>query len=361
MELTFQCPLNSVSFGQVSTALLREAYERDIDTLVALVGDKPDLSSQEDDSKFFGWLEGALKNFNLKHFIDRPSFRLWHLNGSMSLVSENQALMTFYELDSPTDTELNIAKFNKKLIVTSRFTQEVFESKGVSTHFIPLGFDKLNFKRIEKSYHDDDRIVFNLTGKFEFRKHHSKILAAWAKKFGNNKKYALQGAVFNPFLNPQVNNELVARALDQTKYFNMSFLPNMATNVMYNDYLNSGDVIIGMSGGEGWGLPEFQSVAMGKHAVILNAHSYKDWANTENCILVDPVSKVQCVDGVFFKLGEQYNQGKIFDWHEDDFISACEEAIKRVENDRLNKKGMELQEKFTYSKTLDEILKVLEV
>ncbi len=52
----------------------------------------------------------------------------------------------------------------------------------------------------------------------------------------------------------------------------------MQKNSLYNDYLNSANIILGMSGGEGWGLPEFQSVALGKHAVILNATGYKDWA-----------------------------------------------------------------------------------
>jgi hypothetical protein len=60
----------------------------------------------------------------------------------------------------------------------------------------------------------------------------------------------------------------------------------MQSNETYNDYLNSGDIIIAMSGGEGWGLPEFHSLALGKHGVILNAHVYKDWANEENSCLV---------------------------------------------------------------------------
>ena len=115
MDLSFHCPLNSVSFGQVSVALLREVHKREIDALVALIGDKPDLSSQQRDAEFFQWLEGALKNFNSNHTSDRSSFKLWHLNGSLSLLSDNQCLMTFYELDSPTKSELNIAKFNKKI------------------------------------------------------------------------------------------------------------------------------------------------------------------------------------------------------------------------------------------------------
>jgi hypothetical protein len=359
MSLTLNCPLNPVSFGQVSVALLREAYKREEDVLVALIGDKPDLGSQKTDAKFIKWLEGALKGFSLNQNRDTPTLRLWHLNGSLNWVSDNQALMSFYELDSPTKTEINIAKNQHKLMFSSEYSCEVFKNKGVDCHYVPLGFDAANFEVLNKKYHNDDRIVFNLAGKFEFRKHHAKILDAWSRKYGNNKKYVLQSAIFNPFMDGQKNNNLIANSLSHKKYFNMSFLPQMETNAMYNDYLNSSDIMIGMSGGEGWGLPEFQSVALGKHAVILNAHGYKNWASEENAVLVNPSGKVKCVDGLFFLEGGEYNQGNIFDWDEDDFIDGCEEAIKRVESNKVNSAGLKLQEDFAYSKTLDAVLKVL--
>jgi len=267
--------------------------------------------------------------------------------------------MTFHELDSLTPLEVNIGKNNEKLIVTSKFSQDVFASAGVKAEYVPLGFDSANFKVLDKEYHDDDRIVFNLCGKFEFRKHHAKILAAWARKYGNDKRYALQCAIFNPFLEPKVNNSLIAQALGQVKYFNISFLPKMQTNEMYNDFLNSGQIVIGMSGGEGWGLPEFQSVALGKHAVMLDAHAYRDWANRENSVMVESTNKIDCTDGFFFKKGASTNQGQIFDWKEEDFLAACDEAIERLRENKVNEKGRELQEKFSYSNTLDKLLDVV--
>ena len=208
------------------------------------------------------------------------------------------------------------------------------------------------------AFYKDDRICFLLVGKYEKRKGHTKALQAWAKKYGNNKKYHLQCAVYNGFINGDLNNQLVSTALDGEKYYNISFLPPQETNAAYNDFLNSSNIIIGMSGGEGWGLPEFQSVALGKHGVILNAHGYKGWATAENSTLVEPSGKVDCVDNLFFKKGDDYNQGKIFTWEEDDFIEACEQAISKYESSQVNEEGLKLQEEFTYSRTLDEILKV---
>ena len=133
----------------------------------------------------------------------------------------------------------------------------------------------------------------------------------------------------------------------------------MQKNVLYNDFLNSGNIIIGMSGAEGWGLPEFQSVALGKHAVILNATAYKEWATPENSVLVEPNGKTEAYDGVFFKKGGDFNQGNIYTFDEDDFIEGCEKAIERFKESPVNTAGLELQSKFTYSKTVDALEEII--
>ena len=134
----------------------------------------------------------------------------------------------------------------------------------------------------------------------------------------------------------------------------------MQKNSLYNDYLNSANIIIGMSGGEGWGLPEFQSVALGKHAVILNCSGYKDWANSENSTLIEPNGTKEVYDGLFFQKGGPFNQGNIFSFDSDHFIDACEKTIEKVKANPVNEEGLKLQEKFTYKKMVDKILDVIE-
>ena len=97
---------------------------------------------------------------------------------------------------------------------------------------------------------------------------------------------------------------------------------------------------------------------MGKYGIILNAHSYKDWANKENSTLVDPSGKIEAYDNLFFHRGQPYNQGNIFDFNADDFISACELTIEKVRLNRVNEAGLKLQEKFSSDKFADNILNV---
>ncbi len=361
MKYALNVPINTVSFGQVSTCVLRELYSRKAEPSIFPVGGSVDLSSQEVDEGFVNWIKSSVDKSFKTHSRDTPIFKLWHLNGSLESLSKEQTLLTFYELDQPTPIELNIAKNQRKILFTSNFALNIFKEFGVSNaHFLPLCFDHYNFQSTNKKYFEDDRITFNLVGKFEKRKHHAKVIGAWLKKFGNNKKYFLQCAIYNPFLKEEDNKNIFSQLLGGQAPFNVDFMGFLPKNNLYNDFLNSADIVVGMSGGEGWGLPEFHSVGVGKHAIILNAHAYKDWANEKNSTLVQPTGKIDAEDGMFFRKGEQYNQGTIFDFNEDDFISACEEAIKKVESNRVNEEGLKIQQDFHVSKTTDALLTHME-
>ena len=365
-SVALHLPVNSVSFGQVSILLLRMALKESLlgnfgDIAFFPIGDNVDISSQEENAEtasLLEWMKKSSSTAAATHSRRNPAFRLWHLRGSFESVSNEQSLLSFYELDSPTAAEVNAAK-NSKTYFTSKHTCEVFKAAGVDCGFIPLAFDSYNFRDTNKQYFRDGRVTFNLCGKFEKRKHHSKTIRAWIKKFGRNTKYSLQCAIYNPFMSPEQNNSLVGEMLGGEKVFNVSFIPFLKKNSFYNDYLNSADVVLGMSGGEGWGLPEFHSVALGKHAVVMGAHGYSEWANDENAVLVKPSNKIDAYDGVFFKKGDNFNQGEIFDFDEDDFISACEVAIKRVESSRVNEAGKKLQKDFSKERFYNEIIKTL--
>ena len=358
-EFALHLPLNGVSFGQVSTALLREFHQRGVQPFLFTIG-QSDMNSQQTTPDFNKWIESAIKKSFEEYSRDIPLFKLWHLNHeSLGSYAKEQTLFTFYELDFPTSIEINIARNQKNVVVSSKYTKKVLESYGVtSCKYVPLGFDKDNFQVKDQKYLED-RIVFNLTGKLEKRKHHEKLIRAWIKKYGNNKDYALQCAIANPFLKEQDFNARISHILDNKQYFNVNFLGMMQKNSLYNDFLNSGDIILGMSGGEGWGLPEFQSTALGKHAVILNATAYKEWANESNSVLVEPNGKEEAADGVFFKKGGAFNQGNIFTFDEDEFIAGCEKAVERYKENPVNSEGLKLQEEFTYAKTVDAIMEVM--
>lgn len=363
MKLALNLPINPVSFGQVSTLLLKTLFERERngiekhDVYLFPIG-QINLNSQSADPSFNEWLKEKITNGLENYKRDIPIFKLWHLNGSLESFSKNQSLLTFYELDQPTKVEINIAK-NNNIYFSSKFSCEIFNTYGVNAEYIPLAFDSFNFTMKKKRFFGDERITFNLCGKFEKRKHHAKIIKAWIKKFGNNPKYSLQCAVFNPFLNEEQNQQILMGVLEGNKPFNVNFLPMMTENSVYNDYLNSADIVIGMSGGEGFGLPEFQSIAIGKHAILMKAHAYKDWATDDMVTWVNPSGKTPVYDGMFFQQNQPFNQGNIFDFNEEEFLFACETAILKTQKNKINEIGLTLQDSFSKDKFVDKVIKIL--
>ena len=357
-DFALKLPVNGLSFGQVSICILNELYKEGLEPCLFPINE--DISAYSLEPKFVQWLKDCIKKSSSNHRKENPVFQLWHLNTTaLDNPSRRNVMLSFYELDSPTKSEINIANNIDKLAFTCNHSKDIFQEKDVQhTTVIPLGFDSLHFSKLDKQYYDDGRIVFNLCGKLEKRKRHQKVISSWAKRFGGDKRYHLQCSIHNHFLKKEMP-ALINRMLDGKKYFNIQFLDFMSKNNVYNDYLNSADIILGCSGGEGWGLPEFHSVAIGKHAVITNATGYKEWANEANSVLLEPDSKIDSADGVFFHKGSEFNQGKIFDFNEDAFIESCEKAIKRVESNRVNKEGLKLQKEFTYKRTTNDILDLL--
>lgn len=363
MDIVFNVPINRVSFGQVSINLIKEAKQAGHHVLLVPIG-PVDLATSNPSEEFKQWISSAIEAGTFKLDREMKCVKLWHIavpdehvgvKGSYESPTKNCTFVSFYELDSPTPVELNVVR-QFDTVFTSRYTCDVFANNGVKSRFAPLAFDKDSFSITGKKYFNDDRIVFAILGKFENRKHHSKMIQAWVKRFGNDRRFYLQCAVYNPFFNPQMNSQLLIGSMGGKQYWNVNPVNWSNTNQAYNDFLNSNNIVLGMSGGEGWGLPEFHSVALGKHAVILNAHAYKDWATEENSTLITPLSKISAIDGVFFRQGAPFNQGNIFSWDDDEFIAGCEAAVEKYRINPVNHAGLRLQQDFTYQKTLKAIL-----
>jgi len=359
MEYALNLPLNSVSFGQVSFGILRYLHEINHQPSIFTIGN-PDVSSQNIDQNFGSWLQSNINKAIKTHKRDTQILKLWHLNGGLESFSKKQNLLTFYELDSPTEEEINIIKNQNSVLVTNKYAQNIFSLCGCdNVKVVPLYFDKYNFYVKNKNFFNDGRITFNVVGKFEKRKNHEKLIKLWIKKYGNNPKYFLNCAIYNPFISPEDNQKIWHHICGGIKYFNVDFLGLMPKNEMYNDFLNSGDIVFAL-GTEGWGLPEFHSVALGKHAIVLNCAGYKEWANDKNSILINPNSKQEVYDGMFFHKGQPFNQGNIFSFSDDDFYKAIDLAVNRFKQNKINVEGLKLQENFTVQNTVTKILETLE-
>lgn len=359
MDLIVESPINSLSFGNVSYNILRQLWRKDVSVLLFPLGQNADFKSFDKiDSEFAKWLQESAQNANKNLKRDIPSLKLWHLNGSQSRMGSNQGLYTFYELDEPTEQEINLAKYQNKIWFSSNYSAEVFKNHGVDAGVIPVGFDE-DFNRTGKQYLNPDIIHFGLMGKFEKRKHTERIIKLWLSKYGNNNKYQLSVCVTNPFFKPEEMKSILSNCLDGNRYTNINFIPYLNTNSEVNDFLNAIDIdLTGLSGAEGWNIPAFNSTCLGKWSIVLNETSHKDWASKDNSIIVESNGKEPCYDGKFFQEGSPFNQGNIYTWDSDIVAQAMDLASQK--KGQINTEGEKLKEQFSYSRSVDLLLKGIE-
>jgi len=354
-QLILDCPANALSFGQVSFNILQELYRKDINTIWFPTSNNVDFSAFEIEEDFKKWLQSASSNINKRIKPDIPCLKLWHLNGSQKRIGAKQFLYSFYELDEPTDSEVNLAKFQNKVWFSSHYAADKFKEKGVDAGVIPCGFDK-SFYKTEKRYLNPDVVHFGLMGKFEKRKHTEKIIKLWLSKYGNNNKYQLSVLVTNPFFNKEENKNLLSNCLEGKRYSNINFLPYLKKNSEVNDFLNAIDIdLTGLSGAEGFNLPSFNATCLGKWSIVLNATAHKDWADNTNSILVEPNGKQPCYDNKFFQEGSEFNQGSIYTWDSDNVAQCMDIAVSK--KGQLNTEGEKLKQKFSYSNSVDLLIK----
>jgi hypothetical protein len=360
MTISAHLALNSLSFGFCSFHILRELWKKGINVNLFPIGNNLDLSSfDKAEPELVNWIHQSAKNALRNYSHKDPALRLWHIGGSQESVGANQNLFTFFELlDNVTDVEKNILNNQSCVFVSSEETKQTFEENGVKSKIVycPLGFDSLHFKKLNKKYYDDNVTCWLVSGKAEMRKSSAETIRAWLKKFGNNSNHILHISIYNSFLSPEQNSQLIHHIFEGKKYSNVVVLPYVQTLSQLNDVYNSADIVLDLAKNEGWSIPSFSTLALGKHAIIHNASAMKGWTNKENAVLVESCGKTKAVDGMFFSGQGDFNVGNFWTWKEEDLMRAFDEVLARKAISKTNSEGLKLQTQFTWEKTVDTIL-----
>lgn len=363
MKLQLNAPINNLSIGNVSYNFARELIKKDKLQNIFPQKDNFDLSAFDqlndvEKIKLVQLTQNRLKTFD----ENLPTLKVWHINGSEESLGSKRFLYTFYEVDEPTQEELNLVANHKAVFFSSSEATEIFKKRGLdNVYHVPLGFDP-DFKILENNNSlDKDVVHFGLIGKLEKRKNTQRIIKLWLDKFGNDKKYQLTCLVNNPFFDQNIYKEIIKQTLGSKVYNNINFLEHLETNSEVNQLLNAIDVdLSGISNGEGFNLPSFNSTALGKWSVVTNCSAHKDWATKENSILLEVESEKQpCYDNMFFKQNSQFNQGSYYKVSDDVIVWGMEAALEKAQNQSLNKEGLKLQNEFTYCKSVDKLLQLI--
>lgn len=355
MKFNIELPINPLSLGQVGFGVLREMYNRGLSPNIFPIGNI-DLKSFILDEGFMLWLNENISAADSRYSFEDPSIKLWHIMGSHSKLSKRNILWTAHETDTATDTEVNLCKSFDKTLFTSNYSTDIFNSLTNNSVYCPNFFDDLHFFRTNQMYKtSNDVITFGLFGKLEHRKNTLNILVAWARRYAGNENYRLNCSIFNPHINQEVQSKQISDVFGGRIPWNINFMPFKEKNVDYNNVINSIDVdLTGLSGAEGFNLPFFTSLCLGKVGIALDAHAHKDYCSDLNSILVTPEKKKTIYDNVFFKQGAKYNQGNMYHFSLESAFEAMDKAVAVAKQRNVN--GELLKSEFTAAKTVDILL-----
>jgi hypothetical protein len=362
MPLSLNIPLNRTSFGNVSFGILFELFQRGEKPIILPIG-PIDLATFSLTEEFGAFLKDGIESAIRVHSRKNPTLKLWHINGLLDGFSEKANSFTFHETDRLTDIEAHILSQQDKVFVSSNYTKSVFEKSGLNNViYCPLGFDSHHFSKKDIRKPSGKVVTFGLYGKMEGRKNSLRIIRLWKELFGSNPDFRLNCLIHNSFMDKEMFKSMILNELGGDVPWNINLLPFQDTNLGFNDVLNAADIdLTGLSSCEGFNLPLFQSLCLGKHAVVLNAHAHSDFCTAENSILVEPLPEMrEASDGMFFKPGGQFNQGQWHDFSDQDAKDAMLLAVKNYKENGSNSCGEKLASEFSWKKTVDILLENLD-
>ncbi|MDB4314564.1 hypothetical protein N9955_00895 [bacterium] len=361
IDLHFDAPINSLSFGNVAFNFLREMHKKGVAVSFFPQGKKADFTAfDKADEDLLKWITDCANNRYMTLSATAPTLKLWHINGAENRVAPDQYLFTFYECDTPTEEEVNIVKAQKQVFFSSTEACNLFKEKGCdNVSFAPLGFDPDLYKT-GKEYLGKDVIHFGLVGKLEKRKNTQEIIQTWLEKYGNDPKYQLTCLINNQFFEEDQFKKIIEHTTGGKRWTNLNLLPHLTTNSEVNELINAIDIdLSGCNANEGWNLPSFNSACMGNICIVGQGMAHKDWAHGENIVSIEPKSKQKCYDNTFFREGLPFNQGNFYVITKEQIAESMDKAVEKLLLHREKYDRSDLIEKFSYENSVNTILNMM--
>ncbi len=301
MNINLACVLNQLSYGLMSVNVLKALSTTNSISLFPI---SQTIDTDEADHNLIrSCLENA-KRFDVK----APSLRIWHQFGLQPHVGKGlHAGFPIFELNRFNDLELHHLRSQDRLFVASNWAREVLVQSGLpaaNVFVAPFGVDTDIFRpECERAvgWDKEQSTVFINVGKWELRKGHNILAAAFNMAFEPSDNVKLTLACSNPFCNPQETAEWV-------KLFKNSKMGDKV-NIVENRLKNQQEVAALMADAdcgvfpalaEGWNMGASELLAMGKSLIITDYSAHTEFCNSNNSMLISVGLLETAFDGKFF-------------------------------------------------------------
>lgn len=314
MILNMNCPVNTVSYGYVSSYFLIGLKKLGYDIRHIPIGpSQPDPVIAD----------------KVKECISRRDFdynahclKIWHQHSLDTFCGSGKKIgFPIFELEDFTDHEKHCLNYCDDLIVTSDWAAQVVEQNtGLKPLIVNLGYDPSIFKIKPLPTHEDQVTIFANFGKFELRKGHDILAQAFNAAFEQDDNVALVMMPHNPFLNQEETNFWIKQYMESKLANKIQIITRVSTQEEVYNIMSQVHCGVFPSRAEGWNLEALEILASGRHLIVTNCTGHTEFCNTANSRLIDVSGEYEkAYDNKFF-----FGQGRWTKFTQDQFDQLVE-------------------------------------
>lgn len=349
MNLNLLTPINQLGYGIVGLNVLLALHDAGHKVSFFPIGQveapphlHDTLSECFDNSKLFDCFA--------------PCLKIWHQHDMASRIGSGHfAGMPIFELNKFSEQEIHHLASLDKVIVNSQWAAEIVDREvDVHSVVVPLGVDTNIFK--PKRHESKSTTVFLNMGKWEIRKGHDILVDIFNRAFSSDDDVELWLCCHNPFYSAEENEGWARFYKESPLGDKIKIIPRLQSQSEVADLMSKADCGVFPTRGEGWNLEALEMMACGKHVITTNYSGHTEFCNDDNSILIDIDGMEDAVDGKWF-----HGQGQ---WAKlgEDAIDGFAFAMREVHNHgiKLNDKGLETAQEFSWTNTASKLIHVLE-
>lgn len=159
-----------------------------------------------------------------------------------------------------------------KVLVPSKWCQEVFKKAGVDAEVVPLGYDDRFFKYKERKVKRDsgDDFIFLHYNAYNLRKGFVELVKAFVEEFEKDEPVKM---VFKTTLHQP------PFPFDERKYPNIKVIKGEVEPYQLAELCHQADCFVFPSRGEGFGITPLEAMATGLPVIVPNAHGIGHYFN----------------------------------------------------------------------------------
>jgi glycosyltransferase involved in cell wall biosynthesis len=268
----------------------------------------------------------------------------------LRLEAPYRILYTMFESDKLPDDWRDYLEAADKILVPSKWCQQIFAKAGFETTVVPLGYDDRVFTykpRIDKRAARQD-FVFMHYNAFNLRKGFTEVFKAFCKAFDKTEPVRM---IFKTTLE---HNPL---PITKAEYPNIDIIHGKITEYELRDLLYKADCFVYPARGEGFGITPLEAMATGIPAIVPNAHGITEYFDADYMY----EAKVDSYCPAIYSRYKNQDVGKMVVCDVDQLAQQMRYVYEHQDEAReKGRKAAEYVKRWTFQKTAENLKRIFE-